>query len=92
MTERDSVVVITSICLSHQRCEIKALTEHGTFGVKTWLSTWGSLYPLSLGDHINVGPNLNLGCKGNTEDDKHPGSDLSQCQHRQIWQKCSRKD
>ena len=24
------------------------------FGVKTWLSTLGTLYPLSTGDHVNV--------------------------------------
>ena len=57
--------------------------RHGIFGVKTWLSTLGTVYL------VNVGFGLNLRCTRTTEDDKRLGSDHPQWQHRKIgWRKC----
>ena len=48
---------------------------------------WGS------DNQVNVGPVSIWDVNGNTEDDKHPGSDHPKCQHSKVtWRKYSEKD
>ena len=70
-----SVVVSTTAGHTGGPGSIPGHGSHDIFGVKTWLSTSGTVYPSCTGESHQCWSPLKLGCQRTTKDDKHPGSD-----------------
>ena len=85
------VCVVASIWLWHGNSlgSILGHGKHGIFSVKTWLSTLVNQIIMLMSVPSQ------FGMKRTTDDNKYPGSDHPQCQHRKVGvnvlKKCSEK-